>query len=119
MLTITYAITAFGFALNLHYCGRLLTSVEINAPARPCTKLAVKWKCCKDKVVKVQLKDVHQAATTIFDAKNLVVAVPNVSFEYRFCFLPTQIEPLYSNKAPPDIVGSNIPVFLKNNSFRI
>src|ERR1700748_3720779 len=119
MLAILYSVTAFGFALNLHYCGRLLTSVQINSTGSSCSKLAVKMKCCNDKQVQVKLKDAHQSTAFSFSAKTFAFEIPQTVAGSAFFFAPRYLVGQYLNKAPPDISTITASLFIKNQSFRI
>ena len=117
LLIILYAVTVSGFALNLHYCGKLLASVKISAPAKSCSGER-KMKCCNDKQIVVKVKDAHQNASFNFLSKVFVFDLPKVILGD---FLPTQQTTakklLYTAAphAPPDRVA----VFIKNCTFRI
>jgi hypothetical protein len=120
LLTLLYTVTVSGFALNLHYCGKLLTSVNIDAASKGCGMFAEgKMKCCKDKQIQIKVKDAHQAVFTSFVAKTFVVDVPRPLFGSFIIGRPEQIGGKLTNKAPPDIPLLGVPVFLKNQSFRI
>jgi hypothetical protein len=118
LLILLYAITVSGFAINLHYCGKLLASVKISAPVESCSKSMKKMKCCNDKQIQVKVKDAHQNASFNFIAKTFAFDIPKTLFSD---FLPVANVPakklLYaaSPHAPPDQVA----VFIKNCTFRI
>jgi len=114
-----YTVTVSGFALNLHYCGKLLTSVNIDATSNGCGMFEGKMKCCKDKQIQIKVKDAHQAVFTSFVAKTFVVDIPRRLFGNFIIGRPEQIGAKLANKAPPDIPLLAVPVFLKNQSFRI
>jgi len=59
LLTMAYAITATGFAFDLHYCCNRLVSVSVNAPVKSCG-MAAKPKCCKNVHIEIKVKDTHQ-----------------------------------------------------------
>lgn len=114
-----YLITASGFAVSLHYCGKLLTGFEINAPAKPCVKLA-KLKCCKDKQITVKVKDAHQAAAFAFKANNNFLQLPPQAYAIAFVFPQSSIiSKIHFNKAPPDAAYNSAPLFIQNRTFRI
>ena len=110
-----YLVTASGFALNLHYCGKLVTSVRFDTPAEKCFPEAMK--CCRDKHIEVKVKDAHQAYTATDLAKVFAVDVPRSFYQYRP--LSAQIIPLNvsSNRGPPEPPG--VAIHLKNCTFRI
>jgi hypothetical protein len=115
LLVLLYTLTVSGFAINLHYCGKLLASVKISAPTEPCAK---SMKCCNDKQIQVKVKDAHQNASFNFIAKTFAFDIPK---NFLNSFLPAENAPvkmlLYaaSPHAPPDQVA----VFVKNCTFRI
>jgi hypothetical protein len=112
LLILLYTVTVYGFALNLHYCGKLLTSVNIDAPSKNCGMLMEgKMKCCKDKQIKVKVKDVHQATSTSFVAKTAVFTVPQLPYGNYFVAQQQQIATALLNKAPPDVPLLPISVF--------
>lgn len=112
-------LTAFGFVLNMHYCGHLLTSVEINAPSKNSIKGEPKMKCCTDKQLIVKIKDAHQLTSTSFKANFLSFEVPQLPFKSQFFFASQPVTGLYLNKAPPDALIASVPVFIKNCAFLI
>jgi len=119
-LAILYSITVIGFALNLHYCGQMLSSVKINATTKGCGMFTARaMKCCRDKQIEVKVKDAHQGAAFLFLAKSFVAIAPQQLFSY--CNLPaglslqrTLIGPNQA-KAPP----GDTPFYLKNRAIRI
>jgi len=121
LLALLYTVTALGFALNLHYCGRLLTSVTLNSSAKSCGMFAVgKMKCCKDKKFEVKVKDVHQGQPTSALAKKFAAEIPQLPYGAYHCVLPqVLLAGKFLNKAPPDHRTDKLPVFLKNCTFRI
>jgi len=118
ILTVLYLFTTSGFALNLHYCGKLLTGFEINAPAKSCVKIA-KLKCCKDKQIKVKVKDAHQVSDFAFQAKNKIVSLPRQAAYIELASPVKHIHTACFNKAPPGPLTPDIPAFIQNCSFRI
>lgn len=120
-LTMLYIVTVLGFALNLHYCGTQISSVNINAPAVECSmaKIPGKMKCCKDSQLQVKVKDAHQAEPESVLAKVFGFELPRLSFDN--IFLSTQhtlLEKLF-DRSPPDEPAENIASFIKNCIFRI
>jgi len=119
LLTILYAITAFGFVLNMHYCGRLLTSVEINSPSKNCVKTERKMKCCNDKQLQVKIKDAHQAKSFSFLSKTFVFELPPMLFGNPAYASQQSSTEVFLSRGPPNYPPGNIPIFIKNQSFRI
>lgn len=112
-----YLVTASGFALNLHYCGKTLQSVKIDAPAKKCGP--VKMKCCRDKHLEVKVKDTHKsAASHSLLSKLFMVDLPKLPFE-EYLFPEQEIAAnISANRGPPD-GGCKTPVYIKNCTFRI
>lgn len=120
VLLMLYVITVSGFALNLHYCFNELSSVKVDAPANACTRVleSSKMKCCKDKHIEIKVKDVHQNNSPLHWSKFFPVAALPLSLFVDF--IPATPNPLRSTLAergPPQ--SPDIPVFLKNCTFRI
>ncbi len=114
LVVLLYLITATGFAMNLHFCGKSIESVKINAPAKNC---GMSSKCCKDTHVEVKVKDAHQTAHTSFTAQIFVSLVP--VWDYALFHEPltiSQTTEVISKRGPPLFT---IPVYLKNCTFRI
>ena len=115
-LLLLYLVTASGFALNLHYCFGIITSVKLNEPPKTCGP--EKLICCHNKHIDIKVKDAHQAQTNLFLAKFFNLHLPKLCIEYSF--LPSQQiavnKPVY--RGPP-YGRYNLPVYLKNCNFRI
>ena len=120
LFVLLYTVSVYGIALNLHYCGKLLTSVNINSAAKDCSMLMDgKMKCCKDKHIEVKVKDVHQAQVWQYASAKVVIALP-VKLLDSYVFEPqTAFTALRPNKAPPDPDLPGTPIFIQNCSFRI
>lgn len=119
VLTLLYLVTVMGFALNMHFCGSYLVSVKINAPAKSCTPLVGKMKCCHNKHFEIKIKDAHQGQRQTLQAKAFAFQLP--AFHFADFLLNTQysLSPESFAKAPPDPPSCNINSFLKNCTFRI
>ncbi|RZA02300.1 MAG: hypothetical protein EOP47_07525 [Sphingobacteriaceae bacterium] len=118
LLVLLYTLTVSGFAINLHYCGKLLASVKISAPVESCTKGMKKMKCCNDKQIHVKVKDAHQNASFNFIAKTFALIIPKAFLADHSPVAHTPLKTLLvaaSPHAPPD----GIAVFVKNCTFRI
>lgn len=114
LVVLLYLITATGFAMNLHFCGKSIESVKINAPAKNC---GMDSKCCKNTHVEVKMKDAHQTAHTSFTGNNLVFFVPVLSYvPLHEPLTISQAAKVVSERGPPLFT---IPVYLKNCTFRI
>ncbi|SHN32206.1 HYC_CC_PP family protein [Mucilaginibacter sp. OK098] len=114
ILTLLYLVTVTGFALNLHYCFNSVYSVNINTPAKSCSKLlAGKMRCCHDKHFEVKVKDTHQAQATSYLAKTFSLDLPILP--YAGAYLTAKQGSLSDlvYKDLPDPPLNNIPTFLK------
>jgi hypothetical protein len=113
-----YVVTVSGFALNLHYCFNRLASVKIDAPASCGKGLETsKMKCCKDRHVDVKVKDAHQNSSASFLGKIFAFDLLKPLFaDFSFALQNRFIESL-SDRGPPR--SPDVPIFLKNNIFRI
>lgn len=111
-----YLITASGFALNLHYCGSIITSVKIDVPAKKCSTFAMQ--CCHDKHVVVKVKDAHQAQYMSFSAKLFVFNLPGVRYRYSALSAQHPVSIIFADRGPPNSSGGTA-IYIKNRVFRI
>jgi hypothetical protein len=121
-MTKVYLITAFGFALNLHYCGSVLAAVEVNSPVKSCNPLAaMKMKCCKDKHVDVKIKDAHQGEPQSIISKLFGFDLPRIPFgEFIFSAQKAVLEKLSDPDPPaPPPPSGKTAIFIKNSTLRI
>lgn len=121
LLTLLYTVTVLGFALNLHYCGTQIASVKIDSPAVSC-KMAQecgKMKCCKDKQLRIKVKDAHQAAPVSIISKLMGFDVPRLSFDGLFTPSHQSAIDLSIDRAPPDKPWLNVATFIKNCILRL
>ena len=115
-ILLLYLVTASGFALNLHYCGNIITSVKIDAPVKKCSVFAMG--CCHDKHVEVKIKDVHQGQSVSFSANVFVVDLPVTNYYYHTLSAQQPEQITFSDRGPPNSSGST-PIYIKNHVFRI
>jgi hypothetical protein len=122
LLALLYVVTVAGFALNLHYCGNTVADVQINAPAKPCSTLSSgkgKTNCCKDSKLDVKVKDDHQKESTSFFSRFFAFDLPRFPLaDFLFSSQQSVLETVFE-RGPPDIPEKQVPVFLKNCTFRI
>ena len=120
VLTVLYLITVTGFALNLHYCGKRLTAVKIDAPAKGCNDpMAHQMKCCKDKQLVVKVKDAHQTEPISVLGKIFGFELAKLPFaSITFNTQPISVATAYDH-GPPDPLLSDNPLYIKNCTFRI
>ena len=120
VLTVLYLITVTGFALNLHYCGKLLTAVKIDAPAKGCSDpMAHKMKCCKDKQLVVKVKDAHQTEPASVLGKLFGFELAKLPFASVTFNAPEKIITPAFDRGPPDPLLGNDPLYIKNCTFLI
>ena len=119
LFTLLYLITVTGFALNLHYCGKLLTAVKIDAPAKGCNDpMACKMKCCKDKQIIIKIKDAHQTVPVCFTAKLFRFQIVPQFADFTFNRQPVVIITAFEH-IPPNRFLNDTPFFIKHCTFRI
>jgi hypothetical protein len=120
LLAMLYIVTVFGFALNLHYCGNVLASVNIDSPAKSCKAISeAKMKCCKDKQVAVKVKDAHQSESPSFLKGLFAVELPKVHFSDYFLSAQQVLLEKLSDRGPPSSPLGKVATFIKNCIFRI
>lgn len=111
-----YLVTATGFALNLHYCGSIITSVNIDSPAKKCSTFAMS--CCRDKHVEVKVKDAHQGQSISFSGKLFAVDLPVVKPAGYALSAPEVASAVIVDRGPPGVLGRT-PLYIRNRVFRI
>lgn len=115
-ILLLYLVTASGVAVNLHYCGKYLASVQVNAPAKKCSP--VKMKCCHDKHFEVKVKDAHKIQPTSFAAKLFYFDLPKLLLADFLPSLQGVTEAPKLTRGPPD-PDCGTPVYIKNCTYRI
>ena len=120
VLTLLYLVTVSGFALNLHYCGKLLTAVKIDAPAKACNNgMPGQMKCCKNKQIIIKIKDAHQSEAGSFLNKIFGFEVAKFPLASISLHAPSIITEAAFDRGPPEPLLNNTPVFIKNCTFLI
>jgi hypothetical protein len=120
ILTLLYLVTVTGFALNLHYCLSQVYSVNINTPAKSCSKVdAGSMKCCHNKHFEVKVKDAHQAPSTFALSKTFNLSLPVLPFADLLNTAKPGLLADILYKDLPDPPLNNIPAFLRNHTFLI
>lgn len=114
LVALLYLITANGFAINLHFCGKSIASFKINESVKNC---GMSSKCCKNTHVEVKVKDAHQTSHTSFTAQNLVFLVPVFNSASLHQPLIINLVPQVVSERGPPLPA--VPVYLKNCTFRI
>jgi hypothetical protein len=121
LLTMLYIITVVGFALNLQYCGKVITDIKINAPLHGCIKsrMAAKMKCCTQKHIDIKIKDAHESGAASILAKVFAFQLPVALFaHFSFIAHPALFQKSFY-EAPPQPGQYSVAVFVKNCTFRI
>lgn len=120
-VALLYLGTAMGVGLNFHYCFGQLASVKLyqNTPSCKFIRKTRLPDCCKSKHIALKVKDSHQPSQYTFAAKNMVVALPAQAFANFQFYLPQLILKKQGSRSPPEAPVFNLPVFLKNCTFRI
>src|SRR6476661_4853543 len=103
LFIIMYLSTSVGFAVNLHYCGKVLAEVKVNQPIKNkcCKSSEAKDKCCKSKHLNIKVAD-QQPAKTNTNAPS--VAVLELLLPQLFLSIPAESvrnNETASNRAPP------------------
>src|ERR1700744_3247826 len=104
LLLVLYLVTGIGFAINLHYCGKLVTSVNIDASFTSCKKPGMMqgMKCCRNKRIDIKIKDSHQGESHSFLSKIFSFKLTAINYIPSF-LLP---QPLWMERSfyrgPPD-----------------
>lgn len=116
LLTMAYAITAVGFAFDLHYCCNRLVFVSINSPVKSCGMAAFKSKCCKNSHIEVKVKDAHQGEAVSLLSDPCAFEMPPRLFGSFSVFEAGVVLINYDTPDPPH---PPCPNYLKNCTFRI
>jgi hypothetical protein len=121
LLLVMYLITGIGFAINLHYCGKLVTSVSIETSLKSCKEpgMMAGMKCCKNKRIDIKIKDAHQNETQSFLSKVFSFKLTAVHYVPVFLLPKALWLDRSYYRGPPDKPVSVTAVFLKNRNFRI
>lgn len=122
VLTVLYIITAVGFAINLRYCGKIITAVNINAPVKSCHKIAMssRMKCCTEKQIDIKVKDSHVGEFPSFLGKLFSFHLAKMPFANIVFNIPVNTTQSTIGRAPPDEdLACEIPLFIKNCTYRI
>ena len=129
-MALLYIITAAGVGVNLHYCNDRIADVKINSPAGSCIDetsgdcakpmAMVKGKMnCRYSHLNIKVKDDHQKGAAFIVAGQFPLELFTVSI-FDFLTLNHRVRSEYHDyRGPPDISLTDIPVFLKNCTFRI
>jgi hypothetical protein len=108
---LTFLIANTGMAVNVHYCGGKLSSINFfsldNHPCK-CGKKAMKKDCCKDKTTFLKMKDdVVKSNITTFKITTLkhIISLPNPiefvpSAQTQLVVLTLYHPPPFKPKAP-------------------
>lgn len=125
-LLLVYTTLSCGVALQLHYCGGKLASIDFfasdNENVCSCGSKPMKKGCCKDKDIHIQFK-----------AEQKISTVCAFNFENSgkdFILIPFIVQSLFINSftsmhkgaiahSPPPLLSESVPTYLLNRVFRI
>jgi len=117
VLTMAYAITAVGFAFDLHYCCNRLVSVTVSSPVKDCGMAAAsKSRCCKNAHVEIKVKDAHQAESGSWVSTAFGFELPRQLISNCFIFANRKVT-IHGDLHDPPCPA--YPSYLKNCVFRI
>jgi hypothetical protein len=121
VLTALYLVTVVGFVINLRYCGKVITAVNVNTPVTACKTVPIssKMKCCTEKHIDIQVKDSHQGEFPSFLGKLFSFHIAKLPFAKVAFNIPIAERSSLNAKAPPDDLLAATPVFIRNCTFRI
>lgn len=101
-MTKVYLITALGFTLNLHFCGKVLAGVSLNSPAKTCEQPSAAKKCCKEKQIDLKVKDAHQAESPSLMMKLFGFEISKIPFgDYVLSAQQALLDKLNATPPPP------------------
>ncbi|MFL5751842.1 MAG: HYC_CC_PP family protein [Bacteroidia bacterium] len=113
-----YLFSTTGIAVNIHYCGGRVSSVDFILKAKdscPCGSKKVKKSCCKDKKHFFKVKDSHKVAD-----KNKLNLNHSIIQETSHKALTGADEPTLEavalNYREPPLLGRKHPLFLFQRS---
>lgn len=116
-----YLVTALGFALNLHFCGKVLAGVTIDQPVKACSVPMASKKCCKEKQVDVKIKDSHQAESPSLMMKLFGFEISKIPFgDFVLSAQQTLLDKLNATPPPPPPPPSGKEAqYIKNCTLRL
>lgn len=121
-MTKVYIITVLGFALNLHFCGKVLAGVTVNEPAKTCEVPMASKKCCKEKQIDLKIKDSHQAESPSLMMKLFGFEISKIPFgDYVLSAQQALLDKLNATPPPPppSPPSGKAAQYIKNCSLRI
>lgn len=125
LLTIFYLGIASGASVHFHYCMGELVSWGLKKEAGKTCDLcgmpkdhSKKNNCCKDVEQQAKVEKSQKAGQTVykFDQQSTAIVQPLLFITYQVA-IPVKITREALSNAPPD--GRDIPVYLKNCTYRI
>nr|WP_121271483.1 hypothetical protein [Pedobacter schmidteae] len=125
ILAIFYLGVSSGASVHFHYCMGKLVSWGLEKQSRKVCDFcgmpkaeSKKKSCCKDVEQQAKVEKSQKASQTIykFDQLSTAIILPEL-FVYNQQPIPVKITREALSNAPPD--GQQIPVYLKNCTYRI
>jgi hypothetical protein len=117
LLTVLYAVTVLGFALNLHYVGSKAASVKTNAAVINCSSKG-KTNCCKRTPVKSKVNDTFQDEATSFFSKVFAFTLPQLPFKNLFYSPRQSVFAKVFDREPTDEPSRGTATFIQTFIFR-
>ena len=118
---IAYLVPAIGFSVDVHWCGKTVRVVDLNASHHtkcPC-KTNMPKGCCKDKHLLVKLTDEYRNLACVDFLKSFTTfnALASVFIQTITPTTPTLVFDFSRYHAPP--FKSKESIYLRNRIFRI
>jgi hypothetical protein len=121
LLLLLYLVTGIGFVINLHYCGKLITSVKIDTTLKSCKEsgMMTGMKCCKNKRIDIKIKDAHKSQAPTLLSRIFSFRLTAINLRYMPIIPVAVVCDKVNYRGPPERLCSGAPIFLKNQNFRI
>ncbi len=125
LLAFFYLAVASGAGVNFHYCmGELVDWSLVQSDQHACSfcgmekKKSTEKSCCKDVQHQAKVDQAQKANAQIFKFEQGVFVVPQLKpVEFYLSPIVTTIAKESRSNAPP--LGQNLPIFIKNCTYRI
>ena len=122
ILLLLFLTANSGMAVNLHWCGGKLSSVEFNIDKKSkcgCSKETMKPNCCEDSSFQLKASDEFSKTTYESNLKKPIIKVAFLLNYYR-AFLFSNIVKLEQHEfeIPPPLIPKE-PLFIRTGSFLI
>ncbi|HEX5002701.1 MAG TPA: hypothetical protein VFW78_09395 [Bacteroidia bacterium] len=122
LLLFLFLIANSGMAVNIHWCGGKLSSIELNIDKKSkcgCGKETMKPNCCEDSSFHLKASDEFSKTTYECNLKQPVAKVAFLLNFYRQNILSCEfILQHYQFEIPPPLISKE-PLFVRTGSFLI